>query len=210
MVISQFDLLQSSFILFAVFFGFLLASVAAFLKDWSDLRRLREALYRELIIMYDAFKYIEESLKKDIDSKSGDLESHLKWDYRNLKLQWSADTYTNAKATPVIFLRVEDAESINSVHYAFRSLEKTLENSLEVEITELTIDLELAADIWKLYEGCLDSLKEVFKGKLDKKMLLKAAASVGSSREYWEELLPEPEAQQPKKWKNPLKREVPK
>jgi hypothetical protein len=47
--------------------------------------------------MYDAFKYAGGSLKKDIDSKSGDLESHFKWDWGNLKLQLSADTYTNVR-----------------------------------------------------------------------------------------------------------------
>ena len=57
-------------ILLAAILGFLSASVANILKDWSDRRRLRKALYSELITMYEISKATAGDLKSYIDDKT--------------------------------------------------------------------------------------------------------------------------------------------
>lgn len=50
---AQIDLLQYSLTLLAAIIGFLSGSVANILKDWVDRNRLRQALYNEIITMYE-------------------------------------------------------------------------------------------------------------------------------------------------------------
>jgi hypothetical protein len=177
--------------------------------DWEHYKHPLPEHVRELIIMYDALKYTEESLKNDIANKEltwSERDVRFKRDYGNLKIQLRADTYKNAKSTPVIFLRVKDAESINNVYFTFSSFE----NELEVWDISPKSAVELLAQAEQLRTVCeafLQIIKRVLK-TLDKKMLLKAADSVGSSKEYWEKLLQEPpsEAQQPKKVEEPAEK----
>ena len=68
--ILQIDLLQYFLILLAAILGFLSASVANILKDWSDRRRLRKALYSELITMYEISKATAGDLKSYIDDNA--------------------------------------------------------------------------------------------------------------------------------------------
>jgi hypothetical protein len=212
MVVLQIDLLQDFFILFAVFFGFLLASVAAFLKDWADQGRLRKALYNEIIAMHEALREIAENLKEDIEDNTLTLPERyrrFKSGYGYLKMFLRADAYKDAKATPALFRRVKDAALIDSVYFMFSAFE----NELEAQDIKMTLPEEDSLDQAVLlrtlcdeYLGYVSLLLET--GTLDKKMLLKVADSAAFSKEYWEKLLQEPipEEQQPKKVEEPTEK----
>jgi hypothetical protein len=201
--VAQIDLLVA---ISAVILGFLSGSVVAnILKDCVDRRRLRRALYSEIVVMYDALKYIAEDLKKDIDDNTltwSDRYFRFKHDYGYLKHDLGADAYKYAKETPALFRGLNDVESIDAAYLAF--------SFFDIELEAADIKTTLPVDPWdqarRLRAVCMTLLKAVemcFKtSRLDKKMLLKAADSVASSnKEYLEKLLEEPlpEAQQPKK-----------
>lgn len=200
--ISQIDLLQGLLILLAAILGFLSASVANILKDWVDRRRLRKALYFEIIAMFEALKETAEDLKKNISNSAmtwNERYARFRLAYGYLKDELSADTYRYARATPALFRGIKDVESIDKVYHTF-GLFNVESEALGIKTT-LPLDPMAQSVLLKtVCEAYLNALKNLFiSSTLDKKMLLKAAG-VASSKEYWEKLLegPLPEAQRKK------------
>ncbi|MGA7075329.1 MAG: hypothetical protein WBZ42_02095 [Halobacteriota archaeon] len=197
-VILQIDLLQFFLALVAAILGFLAASLAPFIKDWDDRRRLRRALYSEIIMMYDALSYISESSKRGNNLSRDNLDDEawkegyvvVRRSYGYLKNALRGDTYSYAKALPALYYGIKDIKGIESVYIVLNRF-----FTIECEVLGLEMT-HPRANPWNQMEALefictrtVNALDRLFKkGMLDKKLLFKESDPASDSREYWKKI----------------------
>lgn len=137
------------------------------------INRLRQALYNEIITVYEALKETTEGLKRDIDDNTLSSSEHyvsFKRDYGYLKIVLSADTYKYAKATPALFRAVKDLESIDTMYSTFRLFENELEAG-DIKTTSPKDSFDQAVQLKTVCDAYLEQLEILFEiSTLDKKM----------------------------------------